>query len=125
MSPVTPDQVRTMIEKLCFRDGCLHTIRYNELASALALPPVDEHWKTHPLCSLFGLIDREDIEKEQPFITACVVNETGRSGFGFYKMCYERIGMSGSVDDEADQKRLHALEMASLAEYYKLRLTDL
>ncbi len=40
-------------------------------------------------------------------------------------MCYERIGMSGSVDDEVAQKALHAEEIASLQEYYERKLTDL
>lgn len=49
------------------------------------LPPLGPHWKSHPLCGIFGELDDEDNVKKRPFRTALVfAKETGRPGQGFF-----------------------------------------
>jgi hypothetical protein len=49
------------------------------------LPALGPHWKSHPLCSIFGELDDEDHIKGRPFRTALVyAKETTRPGQGFF-----------------------------------------
>jgi hypothetical protein len=49
------------------------------------LPPLGPHWKSHPLCFIFGELDDEDHRKGRPFRTALVyAKETTRPGQGFF-----------------------------------------
>ena len=51
------------------------------------LPPLTEAWLSHPLCSIFGELDREDFTNNRPFRTALVFGkESGLPGNGFFQM---------------------------------------
>jgi hypothetical protein len=61
-------------------------VTYSEVIRTFPdLPPLGPHWKSHPLCAIFGDLDNEDRIKQRPFRTALVfAKETGRPGQGFF-----------------------------------------
>lgn len=50
------------------------SITYIKIVNYFGLPSLDANWKSHPLCSLFELIDQEDAKEKRPFRTSIVVN---------------------------------------------------
>src|SRR5437763_8153561 len=61
-------------------------IFYNDLASTLGFPPVDQFWTSHPLCRIFDDLDRDDVAHRRPIRTALVVSKERKlAGEGFYK----------------------------------------
>jgi hypothetical protein len=80
------------------------------------LPPLGPHWKSHPLCSIFGELDDEDIVKERPFRTALVfAKETGRPGQGFFETM-QNLGGITVLKSEQDKIWTEALKV--LIAYY-------
>ncbi|MHA3048123.1 hypothetical protein [Acinetobacter sp. ANC 4639] len=62
------------------------TMTYTEIVNHFGLPPLDGHWKSHPLCSLFELIDQEDAKEKRPFKTAIVVSsKEQKPGTGLFE----------------------------------------
>jgi hypothetical protein len=59
-------------------------ITYSKLAKRAGLRPMDGAWKSHPLCEIFGQLDREDYPK--PLRTSLVVGaDSGAPGEGYFE----------------------------------------
>ena len=77
------------------------TITYNDLATELGLPPVNNMFGNHPFKAFFEQIDAVDSLEQQPFRTALVVQKaTGRPGSGFFKSLSEIRGIEVAPADE-------------------------
>jgi hypothetical protein len=80
------------------------------------LPPLGPHWKSHPLCSIFGELDEEDHLKGRPFRTALVyAKETTRPGDGFF-LTIE--GLRNITIDKSEQDKVWTDELNAVITYY-------
>jgi len=99
------------------RDRAL--IFYNELASNLGFPPVDQFWASHPLCRIFDELDREDVEQSRPIRTALVVSKhRGVPGEGFFKTLALLRG-STPANKLPQQRQLWSKELDRVVAYYQ------
>jgi hypothetical protein len=82
-----------------------------------AIPSLGPHWKSHPLCTIFGDLDIEDERHKRPFRTALVfAKETGRPGDGFHEMIDKLRGVSVS---KSQKDKIWTDELKALLAYYK------
>jgi hypothetical protein len=78
------------------------------LTDDLELPRSTGNWKSHPLCLIFNELDREDHLRNQPPVTALVVNErSGIPGTGFFSTYYQLGGFGKCTLDEHAKRELH------------------
>jgi hypothetical protein len=98
-------------------------IFYNDLASTLDFPPVDQFWASHPLCRIFDDLDREDVAQRRPIRTALVVSkQRGLPGEGFYKTLALLRGSSPATK-LPQQMQLWSDELDKLVSYYSAQKT--
>jgi hypothetical protein len=80
------------------------------------LPPLGPHWKSHPLCSIFGELDEEDHLKKRPFRTALVCAiQTTRPGQGFFDTI---INLRDKSILKSDQDRVWTEELKAVIDHY-------
>jgi hypothetical protein len=95
-------------------------IFYNDLAAEFDLPPVDDRWYAHPLCSIFGALDEDDQVHNRPFRTALVIGrERSLPGDGFFKMIQQLRGLQRPITGDFEQMRVWQEEFDRLLEYYE------
>lgn len=94
------------------------TIFYSDVTRKFPdLPPLGPHWKSHPLCSIFGELDHEDNLKERPLRTACVVSrETGRPGQGLFDTIEN---LRNQTILKTERYAVWARELNAVFEYYR------
>jgi hypothetical protein len=74
------------------------------------------HWKSHPLCGIFGELDDEDHRKQRPFRTALVVGkESGRPGQGFFETV---SNLRNQTILQSERDTVWAKEFETLIAYY-------
>jgi hypothetical protein len=80
------------------------------------LPPLGPHWKSHPLCSIFGELDDEDHLRRRPFRTALVfAKETGRPGQGFFDTI---TNLRNQTIPKTEQDAVWTKELNEIIGYY-------
>lgn len=98
-------------------------ITYSQvIAQFPELPQLTAAWRSHPLCDMFGELDREDERQKLPFRTALVVGQkSGRPGQGFFDTITKLRNqpISKSQRDEVWSK-----EFTSLVNRYSKPLRD-
>jgi hypothetical protein len=81
------------------------------------LPPLGPHWKSHPLCSIFGDLDREDHREGRPFRTALVYAvETSKPGQGFFETITQ---LRNQTILKSDQDQVWTKELKAVINHYK------
>ena len=81
------------------------------------LPPLGAHWKSHPLCDIFGELDNEDHVKRRPFRTALVfAKDTGMPGQGFFQAM---TNLRGKTILKSEQDKVWTDELKALLNHYK------
>jgi hypothetical protein len=92
-------------------------ITYSEVIRKFPdLPALGPHWKSHPLCSIFGELDDEDHVKGRPFRTALVyAKETTRPGQGFFDTI---TSLRGKAIDKSQQDKVWTDELKSAIAFY-------
>lgn len=74
-------------------------IHYQDVVNAFDLPRLSGSWHNHPLCSIFGTLDKEDHAAKRPWRTALVISkELNRPGKGFFEAVAELRGIA--IEDE-------------------------
>ena len=113
------DVVAAFLEKRASLGRDRGPIFYNDCASTLGFPPVDQFWASHPLCGIFDALDREDVALRRPIRTALVVSkERGLPGKGFYSTLALLRGSSPATK-LPQQMQLWSDELDKLVAYYK------
>jgi hypothetical protein len=92
-------------------------ITYSEVVQHFSdLPPLNGAWASHPLCHLFGELDRDDNRHGRPFRTAMVVSrEKNIPGDGFFKTLAE---LRGTAIIKADQEEVWVSELQKVISKY-------
>jgi hypothetical protein len=81
------------------------------------LPLLTAAWRSHPLCGIFGELDKEDHVKQRPFRTALVfAKETSRPGQGFFDTV---TNLRGKTILKSEQDKVWIAEVDALRAYYK------
>lgn len=112
---ITKGVVRERILRLAADGKSFRTIYYSELTDDLELPRSTGNWKGHPLCLIFDELDRDDILRKEPPVTALVVNETsGIPGPGFFSTYYRLSGFGKCTLDDDGKRLLHRSILAEL-----------
>lgn len=105
---LTKDIVRERIVRLAADGKSFKTICYSDLTDDLELPRSNGNWKYHPLCMIFDELDRDDIRRKEPPVTALVVNErSGIPGPGFFSTYCRLCGFGKCTLDENAKRDLH------------------
>ncbi len=80
----TAEDIGNFLESIA-KNG--QTVYYRDLTTRFSdLPALTGIWQSHPLCQMFGDLDREDHLGSRPFRTALVVTvEKNRPGNGFFE----------------------------------------
>ncbi len=95
-------------------------IFYNQLATELDFPSVDQYWLSHPLCGIFETLDVQDVESGRPLRTALVVNkEFGLPGEGFFKTMARLRGARKPATDVVQRMTLWTEELDRLLKFYQ------
>lgn len=80
------------------------------------LPPLNGAWSSHPLCQLFGELDRQDHRAGRPFRTAMVIaREKNIPGDGFFKTLAE---LRGTAVLKAEQEKVWLAELQKVIARY-------
>lgn len=114
------DIVASFLEKRATLDFNRAPIFYNDLASKLGFPPVDQYWVLHPFCGIFDQLDREDVSAGHPLRTALVISkERGLPGEGFFKTMSLLRGQKKPATKDTEQLRLWTEELQKLIAHYQ------
>ena len=114
------DVVARFLEQRATLDFDHAPIFYNDMASKLNFPAVDEYWSSHPFCGIFDAMDREDVSAGLPLRTALVVSkERGLPGEGFFKTMALLRKRSKPVTNDMEQRRLWIEELQRLIAHYQ------
>lgn len=102
--------IAAYLENIACSNG---TVNYQEISIAFGLRKFDGNWKAHPLCNIFGEIDREDANENRPFRTSVVTSiEKNRPGAGFFQALEEMKGIKANNDAEKDEIWIKELQAA-------------
>jgi hypothetical protein len=81
--PVDPNLVGKFLEQKLKQK---RTTNYRVVASHFGLPEFNGAWASHPLSSIFEILDQQDAQANRPFRTSVVVGVSNNSpGPGLYE----------------------------------------
>lgn len=100
MSSVNPQLVGSHLEVIAKQQTTIH---YQTLASLFGMPDLNGIWITHPLASIFEVLDQEDLRLGRPFRTSVVISKAKNlPGKGFFESLCKLKGIQTNTDAERD-----------------------